>query len=484
MHQTPQPLDADSNSIRSSPAHWRAFLPISLVAVITTLDSSVVNVSLPVISDQLGADVGVVEWVVLAYLLAITTLLMISGRIGDLRGRRRTYQVGILLFTASSALCGFAANIGMLIASRALQGVGAALITGNGPALIGEIFPSEHRGKALGLLGTTVALGLSTGPAVGGFITGWLGWRYIFFLNLPLGVLAAILIRRNLRPDSVFTQSRFDLKGGFTMAAGLFCLLMALSRGSDWGWTVAPILLLSVGTIIFSALFFRAEKSAPDPILDLKLFANRVFKSATFSGFLAFSSLFAQTFLLPFYLIQLRGFPPAHAGLFLMAVPSVMSVAAPVSGALSDKIGTRGLCTVGLLIQGIGFLLLSTLGEATSEGTIVAILMVIGLGVGMFNAPNNSELLGSVPKNRLGNAAGMMGLTRTLGMVAGVAVSSAIFSGVRSYLEHSAGHSLTAAAADFAFLGGLKWSFRVAAGFAWLGMIMVWGREKGKGNQG
>jgi len=469
MPETPTPNE-NNNS------HWRAFLPISLVAVITTLDSSVVNVSLPVISEQLHAGIGIVEWVVMAYLLTITGLMMISGRIGDLRGRRRIYQAGIILFTASSALCGFAVNIYMLIASRALQGVGAALITGNGPALIGEIFPKESRGKALGLFGMVVAFGLSTGPAVGGFITGWLGWRYIFYLNLPLGILAAILVRRNLRADTVFSKSRFDIAGGISMALGLLCLLLTLSRGSDWGWTSPIIVVLFAAALIILIHFVRTELRVSDPVLDLRLFSNLSFRSAALAGVLGFTSLFAQTFLLPFYLIQLRHFPPQHAGLFLMAVPLIMSVVSPTSGSLSDKIGTRGISAAGLLFQGIGFLLLSSLQVHTSELTIFSFLLVIGLGTATFNAPNNSELLSSVPKHRLGNAAGMMGLTRTFGMVCGIALSSAVFNGVSSYLAHNASDTHPP---DFAFIGGLRWAFWFAAAMAWLGAIIVWQRGAG-----
>ncbi len=459
---------------------WKAFLPIALVSIITTLDSSVVNVSLPVISQQLKAGIGVVQWVVLAYLLAVTSLLMIFGRLGDLVGRRRIYQIGIVFFTFSSALCGFSQNVTMLIFGRALQGTGAALLVAVGPALIGEIFPPQQRGKALGFLGTTVSIGLSVGPAVGGFITGWLGWRYIFFLNLPLGVLAVLLIRRHLRSDGYSLQTRFDFIGAATMAGGLVCLMLALSRGSDWGWSSPVIFNLLLAALIFFTLFFISQIRSSHPILDLKLFRNPIFRSATSSGFLAFAALFSQTFLLPFYLIQLRGFPPAHAGLFLVSVPSVMAVVAPSSGSFSDRVGTRGLCVTGLFLLGIGFILLSMLTAATPQLVIVSFLLVVGLGVGMFNPPNNADLLSSVPRERLGNASGMMGLTRTLGMVTGVALSGAIFLGVRKlYLGAAVNASSDAASADSAaFLSGLHWAFRTAAVLAWTGMITVWGRGK------
>ncbi|MFH1863196.1 MAG: MFS transporter [bacterium] len=472
----------ESPSSSESSARWRAFFSISLVSIITTLDSSVVNVSLPVISKNLGAGIGVVEWVVMSYMLAIASLLMIFGRFGDMHGRKHTYQSGIILFTAASALCGFSQNITMLIAARTLQGIGAALIIAVGPALIGEIFPPQQRGKALGLLGTTVSVGLSIGPALGGLITGWLGWRYIFFLNLPLGVLAAWLVNRNLRADSVIKRIPFDFPGGIALAMGLFCAMLMLSRGNDWGWGNTGVISLGLGALLFLGAFLRIETRTTEPLLDLTLFTNTTFRSATAAGYLAFASLFAQTFLLPFYLIQLRGFPPAYAGLFLMAVPSAMAVVAPTSGALSDRIGTRGLCSVGLFIQGVSFILLSTLQADSSQSSVVACLLVLGLGIGMFNPPNNADLLSSVARERLGNAGGVMGLTRTLGMVSGVAFSGSIFAGVRKHFLLGADPTPGSAIADAAFMSGLRWAFWVAAGFAWLGMVLVWGREKRREN--
>ncbi len=458
---------------------WRAIYPLALVSIAATLNSSVINVSLPIISEQLHAGIGVVDWVVQAYLLVVTALLMISGRVGDLFGRRRTYQAGIVIFTIGSALCGFADSITALIAARIFQGVGAALTVAIGPALIGEIFPPDSRGKALGILGTTVAVGLSVGPVLGGIITDFLGWRYIFFLNIPFGILAALLVNRYLQRDKETVRSPFDVSGSFTMALSLFCILLLLSRGNEWGWLTMPILALAAGSILFPILFLTIERNTSAPVLDLKLFRNPTFSSATSAGFLIFTAHFTQTFLLPFYLIQLRGFPPAEAGLFLMAVPSIMAIIAPASGALSDKIGTKELCMGGLLLHGIGFVMLTFLNESTSSIYIIASLSLLGLGIGMFNPPNNAEILGSVPRDRLGNASGMLGLTRTMGMAFGIALSSVIFTGARNYLLASSGLSgASLPETQFAFLGGLHWAMLAAAAISWAGMGAVLIREK------
>lgn len=470
----------DSPPQNDYPNRWKAFYPLLLVSIISTLDSSVVNVSLPVISQQLHADISLVEWVVMAYLLAITSLLVVTGRLGDMIGRRRVYQAGIILFTISSAACGFAVNIVMLIASRTLQGIGGALIVGNGAALVGEIFPPRHRGKALGVLGTTVSVGLAVGPAVGGLITGYLGWRYIFFLNLPLGILAAALVKKNLILKLSDKPVHFDLPGALTMSGGLVLLLFGLSRGNETGWSDAFVLTqLAVGLTLIG-FFLWLETRASDPILALTLFKNRTFSSAAAAGFFAFAALFSQTFLLPFYLIQFRGFQPAHAGLFLMAVPSIMSIVAPTAGSLSDRIGSKGISSIGLIIEGLAFLLLSTLTGETPQVHIVGILLLLGVGNGMFNPPNNADLLSSVPKDRLGNASAMMGLTRTVGMVFGVALSTTIFVGVRDHLLRISGIDPGAGMDQigFAFLSGVHWAFRIAAGLSWMGALVTLRREK------
>ncbi|MBU1651166.1 MFS transporter [bacterium] len=458
---------------------WHALIPIALVSIASTLNSSVINVSLPVIAVELRAGIGVIDWVIQAYLLATTSLLMISGRLGDLLGRRRIYQSGILVFTVGSALCGISGNMTALIAARVFQGVGAALIISVGPAIIGEIFPPDSRGKALGILGTTVAVGLSIGPVVGGIITDLLGWRYIFYLNIPFGVLAMIMVSRSLRKDSQFTRAPFDVAGAVTMAVGLFCLLLLFSRGNDWGWTSPKIIVLAAAAFLCPILFIRSERTAADPILDLTLFSHKTFSSATSAGFLAFTALFTQTFLLPFYLIDLRGHTTAEAGLFLMAVPLIMALVAPVSGTLSDKVGTKWLCVVGMMIQGISFIMLAFLSTVSSTLYIVSALLLTGFGIGMFNPPNNADLLSSVPRNRLGNASGMLGLTRTLGMTFGVAVSSLIFVGVRKSILNSMGLAeADPLQAPQAFLGGLHWVFWTGAAISWLAGMMVFRREK------
>ncbi len=454
-------------------ARWRTIYPISLVAITSTLNSSVINVSLPAISEQLHAGIGVVDWVIQAFLLVVTALLMVFGRLGDMLGRRRVYQSGIILFTIASALCGFADSITSLIIARIIQGIGAALVIAVGPALIGIIFPPDSRGKAMGILGTTMAVGLSIGPVVGGAITDWFGWRYIFFINIPFGIAAAFMVMHYIKPDKDTVRSSFDLPGAATMALALTCMLLLFSRGNDWGWDSIPILALMGGSLIFPIMFILFENRSNNPLLDLGLFKNSTFSSATYAGFLAFTAMFSQTFLMPFYLIQIRSITIAEAGLILASVPLVMAVIAPASGALSDKIGTRGLCVFGLFTLGMSFVMLTFLGEETSRIYVVLSLLLTGFGIGMFNPPNNADFLSSVPRDRLGNASAMMGLTRTMGMAFGVAVSSVIFTGVRNHLLTREGVSEELPQAAFAFLGALHWVFWVAAGFSWLGMVMV-----------
>jgi len=458
---------------------WKAMIPIALFSIASTLDSSVVNISLPVISEELHAPIGVVEWVVQAYLLATTSLLMIAGRLGDLLGRRRIYQTGILLFTLSSALCGTAQSITALIIMRGLQGVGGSLIVAVGSAIIGEIFPPDKRGKALGFLGTTVAVGLSVGPVVGGVITEVLGWRYIFYLNIPFGLSALIMVGRFIRKDSQFIRTIFDLTGALTMMLGLLSILLIFSRGNGWGWTSPGTIVVIGAAFIFPLVFYRIEKRTKYPLLDLDLFSNKTFSSSTMAGFLAFAALFTQTFLMPFYLIELRGIGTTYAGLYLMSVPLMMALIAPISGTLSDKIGTKWLCVTGMLILGISFIRLATLSMASNPLAIVTSLLITGLGIGMFNPPNNADLLSSVPRQRLGNASGMLGLTRTLGMTFGVAISGLIFVGVRNIMLAKSGITENNPfMAPEPFLAGLHAAFYAAAGISLAAGLVVLRRDK------
>ena len=433
----------------------------------SALDGSVVNTILPVVRRAFGSDVATVEWVVTVYLLVVSGLLLSFGRLGDLRGHKITYMSGFAVFVASSALCGLAPSVETLIGFRALQALGAAMLFANGPAILTGNFPAAQRGRALGLQATMTYLGLTAGPALGGLLASRFGWRSVFYINVPVGILALALSARFIPRDHPEEQSsRFDLAGAGAFLLGLVALLLALNQGHDWGWASAPVLGLLAGAAAFVAAFVAIERRVADPMLDLSLFASRVFSASTASAVLNYICLYSITFLMPFYLIQGRGLGPAQAGLILTAQPLVMAVAAPLSGTLSDRIGSRLLSTAGMAILGIGLLLLAQLGSESPFGRVAVALVVVGLGTGIFISPNTSALMGAAPRNRQGIAAGVLATSRNVGMVLGVGLAGAIFTTVVA--RGPAGTGDTAS-----LFTAVHVSYLVAAGVAFLGAAVA-----------
>lgn len=409
---------------------WMVLIAIGVGTFMSALDSSVVNTILPVIRDYFASNVATIEWVVVVYLLVISGLLLSFGRLGDLYGHKRVYLAGFGIFTLSSALCGLAPSAGMLVLFRAFQALGAAMLMSNAPAILTRSFPPSQRGRALGLQATMTYLGLTVGPSLGGFLTHAFSWRAVFYINLPVGLLAFLLSQRFI-PDSEAgggsqAVERFDLAGALVFIAGLSALLLGLNQGHSWGWSSPIILGLLASAAVLLAAFIWIEKRNPAPMLDLSLFARRIFTASVTSALLNYVAIYCITFLMPFYLIQGRGLDPSQAGLLLTAQPLVMAVAAPISGALSDRIGSRLPATLGMLILAGGLWMLSRLGPESPTQAVILALAVAGLGTGIFVSPNNSALMGSAPRNRQGIAAGMLATARNMGMVLGVGMAGAL----------------------------------------------------------
>jgi len=422
-------------SASDQPVHkWWIFASVAITTIMATLDSSIVNIALPIIRADFKVDIVVVEWVVVSYLLTISSLLMVFGRIADLYGRKRIFMAGIVIFTLSSVMCSFAGSIYGLIISRSFQGIGASCLTANGMSIITAAFPANERGKVMGWMGTIVAFGLSAGPILGGILTHLLGWRSIFFINLPVGIFAIYLAQKFLKESVRQKSVNFDFIGAALLTITLMAFLLAFTEYQNWGGGAFAGLMGIV--VISTILFIRQEKSAPHPMLDLSLFKDNIFTNSSLAAFLNFAGRFSAVFLFPFYLVDLRGLNTSSAGLLMTPVPLFMAVAAPYAGTLSDKIGSRLLTTLGSLITAAGFLMVIFLQPQTSFVFIIAALFLMGIGGGVFNSPNNSAIMGSVPPNRLGNAGAMTSLVRNLGMIVGIAWSGALFNA----LCHSEAH--------------------------------------------
>jgi EmrB/QacA subfamily drug resistance transporter len=410
---------------------WWILLAVGTGTFMSGLGGSAVNTVLPVIRASFGTDVAAIEWVVTTYLLVVSGLLLSFGRLGDLRGHKPVYVAGFAVFVLGSVLCGIASSAGGLVAFRGVQALGAAMLFANSPAILTKNFPGQQRGQALGLLAAMTYLGLTAGPPLGGWLTVRLGWRAVFYVNVPVGVLALGLSLRFIPADEPAARVEpFDLRGAVGFTVALIALLLALNQGHAWGWGSPATVGLLVVSGLLAVAFVRHELRIPSPMLDLRLFRSRPFSAATASALINYVCVYTISFLLPFYLIQGRGLSPDRAGLVLTAQPIVMAVAAPLSGTVSDRIGARLPGTLGMAILATGLFLLSRLGPEAPLREVALALAVAGLGTGTFISPNNSMLMGSAPPHRQGIAAGILATARSVGMVLGVGLAGAVFTTV------------------------------------------------------
>lgn len=437
---------------------WLILLAIGIGTFMSALDGSVVNTILPVVTNYFKTDVATIEWVVTTYLLVVSGLLLSVGRLGDLRGNKEAYIWGFGIFVIGSAMCGLSPAPIFLIAARGFQAIGAAMLFANSPAILTKNFPAAQRGQALGLQGAMTYLGLTTGPFLGGWLADNLGWHSVFYINIPIGLLAIWLSLSVIPRDAPSGQTeRFDLAGAFTFMVGLIALLFALNQGHAMGWTSPLILGLFIASLLTLGLFTWIESHVPAPMLDLSLFERRVFTMSTISPVLNYICVYSVLFLTPFYLIQGRGLSASQAGLILTSQPIIMALTAPISGRISDRVGSRIPTTLGMLILAVGLFLVSRLTLDSPIWMVVLGLAIGGFGTGLFVAPNNSALMGDAPRNRQGIAAGVLALARNVGMVLGIGLTGAIFTTVLSR-----GNPGGAATLVHAFSAGLTFASGVA----------------------
>jgi EmrB/QacA subfamily drug resistance transporter len=442
---------------------WYVMAAVAMGTFLATIDGSIVNVALPTLTRAFDTQFSTVQWVVLAYLLTVTTLMLSVGRLADMRGKKPIYTAGFAIFTIGSVLCGLSPSIYALIAFRVFQGVGAAMTMALGMAIVTESFPAAARGRALGIMGAVVSVGIVLGPTLGGFIIDALSWRWVFFVNLPIGILGIFMVLRfvpAIRPPG---GQRFDFLGAATLFVALLALLLALTLGQDAGFAELQVLALFVVAAVFLVLFILIELGTEQPMIDLRLFKNRLFSISLTTGYIIFVCIAGTIILMPFYLENVLGYDIRQVGLLLAVVPIGLGVTAPISGSLSDRFGTRPITVIGLAVMLVGFYAVSTLGEETTALGYVLRFLPIGIGVGMFQSPNNSAIMGSAPRERLGIASGMLAVTRTLGQTTGIAIlgalwASRVFAYTGEILEGGATEAPAAAQ-----VAGIHDTFRVTA---------------------
>ena len=425
------PSDAQSGGVGGATPltnKWVVFAIVAVGVFMSTLDSSIVNISLPTIASFFHVPLnGAVEWVIIVYLVVIAATLLTIGRVADMTGRKNIWAAGLTIFTAGSALCGASPSLGFLIAARGFQAIGGSLLFAVSAAMLTAAFPASERGRVLGMNALVVALGISVGPTLGGFITQYLTWRWIFYVNVPLGIIGVIATMRVLREARRGGRGQFDPLGAILLTIGLASITLGLSFGQEWGWSSPTLIItLVIGLVALIALVV-VERRVASPIVPLGLLKDRVFASANLSLILSFLALFAVSFMMPFYLEQLRNFSLIESGLLLTPLPLTIAVIAPFSGRLADRIGTRWLAASGLAIACVGLVFISDLRADSSVFDIVWRLVVTGFGQALFQSPNNSALMGSAPRTAQGVASGFLATGRVIGQSTSVALAGAVF---------------------------------------------------------
>ncbi|OAT79369.1 multidrug MFS transporter [Desulfotomaculum copahuensis] len=416
---------------------WWVVGTVCVGAFMAALDASVINVAMPTFKAAFKENLGTVEWVSIAYLLTLTSMLTVFGHLADIVGRRTLYTLGFLVFIAGSALCGASPAIQWLIVFRVLQAVGAGMLQANSIAIVTAAAPGKSRGKAIGIQGSAQAVGLSVGPALGGWLIGHFGWRSIFYINVPVGVIGTLLAVMVLPRDRlVHHREKFDYLGGFLLTPALVALIIAFQKGYKLGWFSGIILSLILTWLTFSAAFIWWEGRVKHPMVDLGMFHNRIFTLGNITGLLSYAAMFGVLFLMPFYLEGVHGYPATLTGIFLTPVPLAMMVVAPVAGHLYDRYGARLLTVSGMTITAAGAGLLATLGMRTPFWLVVVYLALVGAGLGLFTPPNNTSVMSSVHHGRFGVAGGILNMARSLGMVLGVAFTGTIFSILQNVFVH------------------------------------------------
>ncbi len=408
---------------------WIVLLITCMGSMMGPLDSTIVSVSLPTISSDLNMDYATSIWVPTAYLVSLALLLLTIGRLSDMKGRKPIFIVGFLIFVIGSFLCSISASGYELIVFRVIQGAGAAFIMSTATAIVTNIFPSNERGKALGLNTMSAYIGLSLGPALGGFLTEAFGWQSIFWVNIPIGSIAIVLALTQLKEERpVKHVEPFDISGMLAFSVGLISVLIALTIGEQVSWASPLIIGLLVISLMAFTIFYLIEKrKGKAAMFDLSLISNnRLFAYANLATLLNYAAYFGVAFLMSFYLQRVIGLSLVQTGLVLLAMPLTMSILAPLSGWASDRIGSRVLSTVGMIIIGISLVLMSTLDQSSSILTISLYLVLIGAGMGLFSSPNTSAVMGCVGRSQLGVASGTLATMRTVGQSLSLAMMGAL----------------------------------------------------------
>ncbi|MBY8883772.1 MFS transporter [Streptomyces sp. PTM05] len=455
----PKPIpEADTAPSSRSTVVW-ALIVTSVAGFMAALDNLVVTTALPSIRKDLGGALTDLEWTVSAYTLTFAVLLMFGAALGDRFGRRRMFGAGLTVFTLASAGAALSSGMGELIAARAVQGVGAAVMMPLTLTLLSAAVPAERRGMAFGIWGAVNGLAVASGPLIGGTLTEHFSWQWIFWLNVPIGLLLLPFTRLRLN-ESHGPNPRIDIPGTALVSAGLFGIVYALVRGNSDGWTAAPVLTGLIAGPLLLAAFVVYELRAANPMLPMRLFRSRAFSAINSASMLMFLGMFGSIFLLSQFLQSVQGYSPVEAGLRMLPWTAMPLIVAPIAGAVSDRIGGRPVIALGLALQAAGLAVFAVISTVhVSYAAQVPALAISGMGMAMFFAPSSNVVMSSVAAEEQGIASGANNAMREVGGALGVAVLSSVFA-------HNGGYT-----SGQAFIDGLRPALWAGAGAVALGAV-------------
>lgn len=410
-------------------SRWLIFVSVALFTFMSTLDGSIVNIALPTISKGLSVPMNQVEWVVSIYLIVVCSCLLLFGKIGDSWGKIKVFRIGAIIFTIGSLLCGFNHSLVVLLLARVVQAVGASMTMSTNNGIITEIFPFRERGRALGTIGAFVSLGAIAGPGIGGIILAHFSWSYIFWINVPVGIITILAGEKFLPKDITMSGKSIDYPGFVTFAITILSFFGAIFIGQEIGFVkLFPIALLIVAVLAFT-VFLKVEKRQEHPLITFEIFKNKIFTMSLLTALLIFASNFFINVVIPFYLQDSLKLSSGYAGILMMVFPLLMIIGSPLSGYLTDKMGPKRLIFVGLTLLSIAQIMYMFLDIKTPIPYYVLATAIMGFGNSLFQAPNNTMVMSSVTKSDLGVAGSMNAFARNFGMVVGIAASTTILYG-------------------------------------------------------
>jgi EmrB/QacA subfamily drug resistance transporter len=448
---------------------WWTLGAVAFGLFMIMLDNTVVNVALPTMQKDLHVSTARLEWVVVAYALTFAALLITGGKLGDMYGRRRLFVIGLVIFTASSLACGLATSAGFLIGARAAQGVGAALMSPATLSIITATFPPKERGQAIGIWAGVSALALAIGPLVGGLIVENINWNWIFFVNVPVGVLGLVASQIFIKESrDTSHEQRLDLPGLATSALGLFALSYALIEGNDKGWTSPEIVIFFAAAVLLLVAFVLFELYQRLPMLDLSLFKIGSFSGANTVAMLVSMGMFGVFFFVSLYIQNILGYSATQAGAMFLPMTVLIIVIAPIAGRLSDRVGARWLMGGGMAIVGISLLLYQRATVSSTFWTLLPAMILGGVGMAMTMSPMTAAAMGSVPVDKAGVGSGVLNSFRQVGGSLGIALMGAILA---SYLVHSPKTDPVAAAQDY--VNGMHAALAVSAAISFAAAIIA-----------